>query len=279
MTVLVVACHPDDMEFMMAGTVLLLKDRGCTVHSLNVANGSGGSTELGPREIAAARREEAAKSAALLGAKLHESLVDDLEVLYEQDLIRKVTGLVRAVQPDIVLTHSLEDYMEDHMNTARIAVTATFLRSVPNYRSIPPMPAEFGDAMLYHATPHILTDMMRRPIVPEMYVDVTGVMERKERLLACHASQKDWLDRTQGFDSYLQTMRDITEKVGGMSGRFRFAEGWRRHSHVGYTRVDCNPLADILGPSCVMGAASALVPARGPRQEGDVAHMQFGIKK
>ncbi len=252
MTVLIIACHPDDMELMMAGTALLLKDKGCTLHCINVANGSGGSTELGPIEIAALRRKESMRSAGLLDAVIHESLVNSLEVFYTQNLIRRIAGLVRDVQPDIVLTQSLEDYMEDHMNTARIAVTGTFLRNVPNYQSIPNLPAVFGDVMLYHATPHILTDMMRQPIVPELYVNVTGVMERKEQMLACHASQKEWLDRTQGFDSYLKTMGTITETVGGMSRRFRFAEGWRRHSHVGFARQDCNPLADILGSSCVV---------------------------
>jgi LmbE family N-acetylglucosaminyl deacetylase len=247
MTVLIVSCHPDDMEFMMGGTALLLKDKGCTIHHINVANGSAGSTELRPEEIAAARRQEAIASSKLLGSIFHESLVEDLEVFYEQDLIRTITGLVRQVKPDIVLTQSMEDYMEDHMNTARVAVTATFLRSVRNYRSIPDEPAFFGDAMLYHATPHILSDMMRRPITPELYIDVGAVIDRKERMLACHASQKQWLDRTQGFDSYLKTMRETTETVGGMSGRFRFAEGWRRHSHVGFTRQDCDPLSGLLG--------------------------------
>lgn len=246
MTVLAVACHPDDMEFMMGGTLLLLKQAGCTLHYLNIANGCAGSATLGPAGIAAVRRAEAMKAAEVLGAVYHESMADDLDVFYCQDLIRRVTALVREVKPDIVLTMSLEDYMEDHMNAGRIAVTATFLRGVGNYRSIPDRPPVLEDAMLYHSTPHILTDMVRRPIVPEMYVDVGPVMERKEQALACHASQKEWLDTTQGFDSYLKTMRDLTEKVGTMSGRFRFAEGWRRHSHVGFTREDCNPLADIL---------------------------------
>ena len=80
-------------------------------------------------------------SARMLGARYHESIADDLEVFYTQDLIRRVTALVRTVKPDIVLTQSLEDYMEDHMNTGRIAVTATFLRGVPNYRSVPDEPA------------------------------------------------------------------------------------------------------------------------------------------
>ncbi len=246
MTVLAICCHPDDMEMMMAGTILLLKDAGCDVHTINVANGCVGSTELPPAEIAAVRWAEAQASARLLGSTLHPCMVDDLEVFYTQDLIRRVTALVRQVKPDLVLTQSLEDYMEDHMNTARLASTATFLRNVANFRSIPDAPAVFEDAMLYHATPHILTDMMRRPIVPEVYVDITDVMDAKERMLACHASQKEWLDKTQGFDSYLKIMRDLSEKVGAMSGRYACAEGWRRHSHVGFTREDANPLADIL---------------------------------
>ena len=239
------------MEMMMSGTLLLLKQAGCVIHTINVANGCVGSTELRPAEIAAIRWKEAQASARLLGSIHHECLVDDLEVFYTQDLIRRVLALVRQVKPDIVLTQSMEDYMDDHMNTAKVAVTATFSRNIPVLPLRPGRAGDFQDVMLYHATPHILTDMMRRPIVPEIFVDVSAVMDTRERLLACHASQKDWLDKTQGLDSYLVLMRSLSEKVGTMSGRFGFAEGWRRHSHVGFTREDCNPLADILKDRCL----------------------------
>jgi hypothetical protein len=43
-----------------------------------------------------------------------------------------------------------------------------------------------------------------------------------------------------------------------MSQRFRFAEGWRRHAHVGFTRQDCNPLADILGASCMSNPSASV---------------------
>jgi len=255
MTVLIVSCHPDDAEFMMAGTALLLKRAGCAIHYINIANGCAGSSTLGPAETAAVRKKEAMKAAGLLGAVFHESLVDDLEVFYAQNLIRGVTAVVRQVKPDIMLAMSPEDYMEDHMNAARIAVTAAFLRGVKNYESIPPEPATLNDVMLYHSTPHILTDMMRKPIVPEMYVDISEVIGEKEKLLACHASQKEWLDATQGFDSYLKTMREAASAVGGMSGRYRLAEGWRRHSHVGFCRKDENPIFDLLPDRCLMGQA------------------------
>ena len=137
MTVLTISPHPDDIEFIMAGTLLLLKKAGCDIHLVNITNGCGGSTTLRPEEIARIRWQESLRSAEILGAMLHPCLVDDLEIFYTQDFIRRVTALVRQVKPDIVLTASLEDYMDDHMNAAKLAVTATFLRGVGNYRSIP----------------------------------------------------------------------------------------------------------------------------------------------
>jgi LmbE family N-acetylglucosaminyl deacetylase len=43
MKVLAAAAHPDDIEFMMAGTLLRLKDAGCEIHLWNLANGCYGS--------------------------------------------------------------------------------------------------------------------------------------------------------------------------------------------------------------------------------------------
>ena len=250
MTALAVGCHPDDIEFMMSGTLFLLRDAGWEIHYVNVANGSCGTDRYPADQIIRIRNSEAVNAASVLGAVFHESFVNDLEVFYEQDLIRKVTGLIREVRPDIVLTQSLEDYMEDHMNTARVAVTAAFCRGIPNYPSIPARPMWGGNLMIYHATPHILTDSMRRPIKPEMFVDVTPVLLRKREMLSKHASQKEWLDHSQGFDSYLATMEALAASVGRESGRFTYAEGWRRHSHVGFSARDGNPLADALS-SCV----------------------------
>ena len=44
-TALAVAAHPDDIEFYMAGTLLLLKKAGCEIHYMTVANGSCGSID------------------------------------------------------------------------------------------------------------------------------------------------------------------------------------------------------------------------------------------
>jgi len=251
---LAVGCHPDDIEFMMSGTLMLLRRVGWTIHYVNLANGCCGTDVEPVDRIVAIRRAEAQAAAGLLGAEFHESLVNDLEVFYEPELLRKVTGLVREVRPDIMVTQALDDYMEDHVNTARIAVTAAFCRGMKNYRSIPDRPPFSTDLMVYHATPHTLTDPMRRPIVPELYVDIGAVLEEKRAMLACHRSQASWLDRSQGMGSYVSVMGDTAEAVGRLSGRFSYAEGWRRHSHVGFCARDGDPLADTLGVACLKRA-------------------------
>ena len=246
--VFALACHPDDIEFMMGGTLFLLKDAGCELHYMNLANGSCGTLEYGVEEIVAIRRQEARNAADYLGAEYHESLVNDLEVFYTQELIRRVTAVIRQVKPDVLLLPSLEDYMEDHMNTARVAVTAAFCRGMPNYHSDPPVPPIQKDVVLYHALPYGLTDGLRRRIEPDFLVDVSSVIDRKEKMLACHESQKNWLDTSQGLDAYLITMRDMSAEVGTMSGACRFAEGWRRHSHLGYCSREADPLRKCLTP-------------------------------
>ncbi|PIE33644.1 LmbE family protein [candidate division KSB3 bacterium] len=248
--VFALGCHPDDIEFMMGGTLFLLRDAGCELHYMNLANGSCGTAEHSVEDIVRIRRNEARKAADVLGAEYYESLVNDVEVFYTNELIRRMTAIIREIQPDIMLIPSLEDYMEDHMNTCRVAVSAAFYRGMRNYNSFPPVEPIHRDVVLYHALPYGLTDGVRRRILPDFYLDVTSVLEQKEQMLACHVSQKEWLDMSQGLDAYLITMREMSEEVGRMSGRFRYAEGWRRHSHLGYSGQEIDPLHDMLKDYC-----------------------------
>ena len=65
MKIFALGCHPDDIEFMMAGTLLLLKEPGCELHYMNLANGSCGTTIHHPEEIVRIRRQEAHNAASL----------------------------------------------------------------------------------------------------------------------------------------------------------------------------------------------------------------------
>ncbi len=244
--VLAAVAHPDDIEFMMAGTLLLLRDAGAELHCWNLSRGDGGTTTHPRDEIIRLRREEAQEAAALAGAALHPPLFDDFRIFYNEPSLRRVAAVVRSIRPTLILTHSPEDYMEDHQNTARLLVTAAFSRAAPNFPTEPPAPPYAGPVALYHALPHGLRDGLRRPVPPDFCVNISPVMARKRALLACHRSQQAWLDTTQGMASHLDTMTAQCREVGAMSGRFELAEGWRRHSHLGFAPADYDPLCALL---------------------------------
>ena len=243
---LAIAAHPDDIEFMMAGTLILLGDSGWDVHCLNVSSGNLGNLTLSPAETARVRRAEAQNAARSINATWHPSIANDLQIFYDDRTLRRLAAIVREVDPSIVLTHSPHDYMEDHMNTARLAITATFARSVPGYRTVPRRETVQTAVTIYHGMPHGLCDGLRRRVIPEAFVDTTTVQDRKRQALACHESQRDWLDATQGMDSYLATMDEFARRLGSMSGTFKYAEGWRRHLHYGFGDEEMDPLKDAL---------------------------------
>ena len=245
---LAVGAHPDDVEFLMAGTLAALADAGYEPHFFTVGNGNCGTAVYTQEEIVRIRGREARNAAAVIGGTYHHGLVNDIEIFYEEELLRRVTAVVREVKPEVVLTHSTEDYMEDHMITGRLMVSACFCRGMRNWLSAPLRERTFQDVYLYHAQPYGNRDGMRNLIVPSLFVDITDKVEVKEDMLRAHASQKDWLDVSQGMDSYLISMREICAEVGRMAPRpVAYAEGFRQHLHLGMSPEDRDPLSEVLG--------------------------------
>ena len=255
-----IAAHPDDIEFMMAGTLIRLGQAGYELHYMNLASGSCGTAEYDAATIVRMRREEAMAAARLIGAAYHESLVDDLEIFYDRPTLRRLAAVVREVAPEIILTQATQEYMEDHMNTTRLVLSAAFALPMPNFPVEPPTPAATGPVTIYHALPYGLRDPLRRRVDPEFYVDVTGVLGTKRAMLACHTSQKAWLDVSQGIDAYLTQMEEMAREMGRRSGRFEAAEGWTRHLHLGYCGPDDDPLGAALGPTVRADAETRIQP-------------------
>lgn len=253
--VLAIFAHPDDIEFVAAGTMLQLGLRGWTLHYMNLCSGNGGSVQMDGPATAATRLLEAQEAARLLGASFHPPISDDLELAYSSDALRRVAAVVREVQPTIVLTHSPQDYMEDHMTCSRLAVTAAFAHGIPNFRTEPPRDSYQHDVVVYHAMPHGLSDPLRQRLRAGLYVDIASVHHRKRAALAVHHSQKHWLDVSQGMDSYLAALDNMARANGLLSGRFERAEGWRRHLHLGLSSTETDPLHDALDELCLVDEA------------------------
>src|SRR3954470_6026470 len=103
---LAIFAHPDYIEFVAAGTLLLLRQRGWEIHYMNLCSGNCGSVQTGPEETARQRLAEARAAAGILGASFYPPICHDLQLTYDIDLLRKVTAVVRQSQASIVLTHA-----------------------------------------------------------------------------------------------------------------------------------------------------------------------------
>lgn len=230
----VLACmaHPDDVEFRCAGTLALLHQRGWEVHIATMTPGDGGSDSLSREEIGRIRTGEAAAAAAMLDGHYHCLGLDDVFIIYDRASLLKTIELLRRVRPRLVLTHSPEDYFSDHEHAAQLVRTACFGATVPNVET-PGAAATTRVPHLYYADAADGKDIYGEPLPPSVYVDTTGVIATKERMLCCHASQRAWLLAHHGMDEYAESMKLFSALRGGEIG-VAHAEGFRQHLGHGY---------------------------------------------
>ncbi|MBI3407869.1 MAG: PIG-L family deacetylase [Planctomycetes bacterium] len=244
-TVLSILAHPDDAEFLCAGTMIRLKrERGWSVHIASMTPGDCGSVELGPDEISRIRRAEGARAAELIGGSYHCLEERDLMIFYSAVTLEKVTRLLRQVRPDIVMTHSLSDYMLDHEVTSTIVRAALFGAPIPNFlqdrgvgESVPHIPH------LYYCDPIEGKDPLGREVDPGFCIDISAVIDVKTEMLSRHASQRDWLLKHHGMDQYTLAMRNWSALRGKSIGAL-FAEGFRQH--LGHSYPQDNLLASLV---------------------------------
>lgn len=135
MNVLVVGCHPDDLEIGCGGTIARFTREGHTVFLCHVANGNMGHTEIMPDELRQIRRSEALEAGKLLGAVEVATLdIGDLEVRAGNPLsIQKMVDIIRHAQPDIIITQAPDDYMTDHIEVSKLVFDASFSASIPHF--------------------------------------------------------------------------------------------------------------------------------------------------
>lgn len=244
--ILSVLAHPDDAEFLCAGAMIrLVREHGWQAHLASMTPGDCGSAELAPEEISRVRRAEGQKAAEVIGGRYHCLEERDLLVCYNETALEKVTRLIRAVRPRILLTHSPADYMLDHEMTSALTRAAAFAAPVPNFMRARGLAAPLEHIPhLYYCDPIEGKDPLGRDVAPGFCIDVSSVIDTKADMLACHASQRDWLLKHHGMDQYLQAMRDWGAHRGQGRGA-AFAEGFRQH--LGHSYPQDNLLGQLLG--------------------------------
>ena len=245
--VLGIFAHPDDAEIVCAGTLSLLKKSGWTVHIATMAPGDKGTAEFTREEITKIRKAEAGEAAKLLDATYHCLDFEDVYIMYDRESINKTTSLIRNIGPSVVFTHSPNDYMIDHETTSKIVQTACFSTGIKNLEidEVPFEPVPY----LYYCDSMEAKDIFGTPIQASMFVDITSEISIKEKMLACHASQRNWLLTHHKMDEYLLSMKRFGEQRG-KEINVHYAEGFRQHLGHGYPQD--NILTSVLGEFIVI---------------------------
>jgi LmbE family N-acetylglucosaminyl deacetylase len=242
-TVLSLGAHPDDAEFLCAGTLALLRKKGWQIHIATMAPGDCGTVQYSREEISRIRKAEAAKSVSLLDGVYHCCECGDIFILYDRPSLLKAIDLVRKVKPTIVITTSPSDYMVDHEMASKLAQTACFACGVVNVETPGAEPFEPIPHLYYmDAVEH--KDNFGAEIKAGMIVDISSVMDTKEKMLCCHESQRHWLMTHHGMDEYVNMMKKSDQKRGREIGS-AFAEGFRQH--LGHAYPQDNILKAELG--------------------------------
>ena len=243
--VLAVMPHPDDMEILCAGTLIRLSALGFAVHVAVMTAGDKGSDELPRAEIAAIRRTEAQKGAALIGAASCRCLeFADLEIIFDNAARQTLAGLVREIDPLLVMTTPPFDYMMDHIVTSTLVRDACFNAGCRNYfaEGTPTIGAPY----LYYTDAVGGTDLFGQETPVSSTFDITAQMGQKAAALECHDSQRAWLRRQHGLDDYVGSMRSWAAKRGSQIG-VTYAESWVQHR--GHPHPSDDILAALLAPA------------------------------
>ncbi|HEX3683528.1 MAG TPA: PIG-L family deacetylase [Bryobacteraceae bacterium] len=235
MRIVSIHAHPDDAEILAGGTLALLSELGHNIAILSLSAGDCGSSVHGPEEIAAIRRAEAAESAALIGAEYRWGGFRDLAIFSDDPSRRAVTGLLRELSPEIVLTAAPSDYLSDHEAASQLVRDACFAAPMPNYFTPTGKAPLAAIPHLYFMDPIEHRDRNGNLTVPDFTVNVASTFETKRAMLAKHRSQGLWLQQQHGMDDYLQQMEDWTRACGTRAG-VELGEGFRQYRIHPYPR-------------------------------------------
>ena len=229
--------HPDDAEILCGGTLIRLADAGWEVHIATVAAGDCGTTTLSREEIMSARKQEGIAAAAKIGAIYHCLEEPDIQVVFDKPTNRKAIDLLRQIAPTLLFTHARHDYMLDHEQTHLLARSAAFSYPMPNASTLPLTPGS-SIPWLYYCDPVEGLDPYTGERAPTTtYVDISNQIGRKIEMLACHASQRDWLRAHHGIDEYIETMKRFSAARGVEMGVV-YAEGFKQHRGHSFPQVD-----------------------------------------
>jgi len=180
MKVLAIGAHPDDIEIFMYGLLSIYKKEGHEVYTMIATDGAKGGAIKG-NKLVKERANEAISGLEKLSLPIFLNLPDG-ELGEESEHRKIIKENILKIMPDLIVTHSENDYHADHKSLSLITKGA-----VSHYIPI-----------LYCDT------LMGINFSPNYYVDITNYHESKKEAVLKHKTQKPqrFVDLFELMNSY-----------------------------------------------------------------------------
>jgi len=224
--VLVVAAHPDDIDFGAAGTVAGWVDAGIEVVYCIVTDGdAGGFDPAVPRsQIPAIRRAEQRAAAEVVGVcELQFLGYPDGRLTATIELRRDIARVIRQVRPRRVVCQSPDRMYErifashpDHLAAGEATLCAVY----PDARNEFAHPELAEEGLAPHTVEEVWLMAARQA---DHHIDVTDTVDRKVKALLCHVSQ---ITEPDALEARIRGWGVAVAATGGLP-EGRLAEGFQ----------------------------------------------------
>jgi len=225
-TALVVSAHSADFVWRAGGAVALYASRGWRVKIVCLSLGERGESAKLWREpgmtlerVKANRRQEAAAAAEMLGGEIEFFDCGDYPMKVTEADLDRLVDLYRELQPEFILTHSLEDpYNFDHPLAARVAQEARIIAQAHGHK---PGGKVLGAPGVFLFEPHQTEQCNWKP---QVLLDITPVWEKKRKAFELMAAQEylwDYYTRV-ALNRGVQAARNSNKK------QIKYAEAYQR---------------------------------------------------
>jgi N-acetylglucosamine malate deacetylase 1 len=170
--VILMCAHPDDIACGMGGTAFLLK-RHYKLHVICATKGERGCRGGSMKQTAATREKEERAECRMLGAHVTFLGLIDREAYADRKTCVRVAAIIRRIRPIAVFTLWPIDEHPDHSAMSEVTRKALPLSGVTTETL-------YYETCLRHQTSQF---------DPDIFVDITTVIEAKKNLIRCHACQ------------------------------------------------------------------------------------------
>jgi len=208
--ILVFAAHPDDDILGCGGSLAKHVKQGNHVSACYMTSGESGSLEYSKQELSRKREEEAKNAAQVIGFQDLTFLKNpDGYLQYDQANLKKMVGLIREKQPNLIYVHHPIDGHQDHRATYQLVNEATTRASAHLFQEYTGTP---------WTTETILTYEVWTPLTDFNYVeDISNHIDKKVNALRKHETQM----KNARYDEAFQ---GLARYRGTLTGKGKYCE-------------------------------------------------------